>query len=150
MDSAGYIYVADEQNCTIRRITPAEAVTTVAGKAGQIGGADGVGSAAQFSYPGGVAVDSEGNLYVADSWNGRITKGRPILQFDTAWGFGVSDGSFRARLIGPAGNNVIVEATLDFLAWTTIQTNNLSPGVLDVSVSLGADWYRYFRARLAP
>jgi sugar lactone lactonase YvrE len=150
VDNAGYIYVADEQNCAIRRITPSGVVTTIAGRPGQIGGADGVGSTAQFSYPDGVAVDGAGNLYVADSWNGRITKGTPLLQFDTAVCVSASGGYFHARLIGPSGNNVAIEASPDFLAWTRVQTNALSPGGLDVSIPLGTEPYRFFRARQAP
>src|SRR5438046_881419 len=57
VDSAGNVYVADTESCTIRKITPAGAVTTLAGSAYQYGSADGTGSAARFSYPVGVAVD---------------------------------------------------------------------------------------------
>jgi hypothetical protein len=78
-DSAGNVYVADSWNSTIRKITPAGAVTTLAGSAGQRAYADGIGSAARFSSPCGVAVDSAGNLYVADRSNNRITKGTPIV-----------------------------------------------------------------------
>src|ERR1043165_6598661 len=48
VDSAGNVYVADYQNSTIRRITPAGAVTTIAGKAGQTGSVNGNGSVALF------------------------------------------------------------------------------------------------------
>ena len=66
MDSAGNVYVADTGNHTIRKVTPAGVVTTLAGLAGSLGSADGTGSAARFNYPAGVAVDSAGNVYVAD------------------------------------------------------------------------------------
>ncbi|MBI2928427.1 MAG: hypothetical protein HYY24_22385 [Verrucomicrobia bacterium] len=75
VDSVSNVYVADYRNYTIRKITPAGAVTTLAGSAGQIGSADGTGSAARFNYPFGVAVDSAGSLYVTDTGNNRITKG---------------------------------------------------------------------------
>ena len=52
------------------RSPPADAVTTLAGLAGNFGSADGVGSDARFNQPIGVAVDSAGNVYVADSNNG--------------------------------------------------------------------------------
>ena len=63
----GNVYVADTSNHTIRKITPAGVVTTLAGSAGSSGSADGTGSAARFYYPSGVAVDSAGNVYVADT-----------------------------------------------------------------------------------
>ncbi|MCX6877979.1 MAG: cadherin-like domain-containing protein [Verrucomicrobia bacterium] len=77
VDSACNVFVADMYNNTIRKVTAAGVVTTVGGIAGIIGGADGIGSAANFSWPLGIAVDSVGNLYVADSYNHRISKGTP-------------------------------------------------------------------------
>jgi sugar lactone lactonase YvrE len=79
VDSTGNVYVADTSNHTIRKITPAGEVTTLAGSAEKKGSADGVGSKALFSGPHGVAVDSAGNVYVADGANHRITKGTPVL-----------------------------------------------------------------------
>src|SRR5438094_128796 len=74
VDSAGVVYVADQGNSTIRKITPAGVVTTIAGAAGVFGSADGSGSAASFNSPGGIAVDSSGNLCVADTGNETIRK----------------------------------------------------------------------------
>lgn len=64
LDSAGNAYVVD--NFTIRKITPAGVVTTLAGAAGQSGSMDGTGAAARLA-PADVAVDAAGILYVADS-----------------------------------------------------------------------------------
>ena len=77
VDSAGTVYVADTGNSTIREITPAGVVTTLAGTAGATGSADGTGAAASFSSPSGVAVDSAGNLYVADRANSTIREIAP-------------------------------------------------------------------------
>ncbi|MBN2506889.1 MAG: immunoglobulin domain-containing protein [Verrucomicrobia bacterium] len=74
VDSAGNLYVADRLNHTIRKITPAGGVTTLAGLAEVPGGADGQGSAARFNEPKGVAVDAAGNVYVADTMNSTIRK----------------------------------------------------------------------------
>ena len=67
-------YVADRDNSTIREITAGGVVTTLAGTAGMAGGADGPGAMASFRLPAGMAVDSAGNIYVADSENATIRK----------------------------------------------------------------------------
>lgn len=75
IDGTGNLYVADSQNCTIRRVIVSTGqVTTIAGSAGQPGSADGAGTAARFYYPEGLTLDGTGNLYVADHWNHAIRK----------------------------------------------------------------------------
>lgn len=73
-DAAGNIYVADLGNHTIRKITPAGEVSTLAGLAGMIGSTNGTGSAARFYAPAALIVASDGNLYVADRANHVIRK----------------------------------------------------------------------------
>ena len=68
IDAANNIYVADYNNHRIRRITPAGVVTTLAGT-GAAGNLNGSFAAAQFNYPCGIAIDEDGNLYVADRVN---------------------------------------------------------------------------------
>ena len=74
VDGAGNVYVADYQNNTIRKITPAGVVTTLAGLGGVAGTNNGTGTAARFNQPYGLAVDGAGNVYVADSFNQTIRK----------------------------------------------------------------------------
>ena len=68
----GLTYVADAGNHRIRRITTIGIVSTLAGSS--MGHADGTGTAAQFNQPEGIAVDGDGNVYVADTYNFRIRK----------------------------------------------------------------------------
>jgi sugar lactone lactonase YvrE len=77
-DRAGNLYVTDSGNNTIRMITPAGKVTTIAGLAGSSGSTDGTNSTARFSSPGGLDVDSSGNLYVADYNNDTIREVSPV------------------------------------------------------------------------
>src|SRR5260370_104826 len=72
VDSSSNVYVADSGNDTIRKITPAGVVTTLAGLAGVQGSANGTNSVARFDNPSGVVVDSSGNVYVADTGNDTI------------------------------------------------------------------------------
>jgi sugar lactone lactonase YvrE len=77
VDKSGNVYVADTNNFTIRKITPAGAVTTLAGSPGQHGSTDGTGSAARFFFLGDLAVDGSGNVIVADYANQTIRKVTP-------------------------------------------------------------------------
>jgi len=108
VDGSGNLYVADTDNHTIRKITPAGMVTTLAGLAGTSGGGDGAGSVAQFQYPSDLAVDSAGNLYVADTDNHTIRKVTPAGLVGTVAGLAGSSGSTdgvgsAARLFYPTG-----------------------------------------------
>jgi NHL repeat len=107
-DAAGNVYVADTFNDTIRKITPAGAVTTLAGQGGVAGSADGTGVAAQFNQPSGIAVDTAGNLYVADTYNDTIRKITPAGVVTTLAGMAGAQGSTdgigaAARFVLPQG-----------------------------------------------
>jgi uncharacterized repeat protein (TIGR03803 family) len=76
VDSVDTLYVADCGNSTIRRMTSAGVVTTLAGTPGVFGSADGTGPAAQFGFPEGITTDGT-NVYVGDSDNFTIRKITP-------------------------------------------------------------------------
>ena len=71
VDAAGNVYVGDQGNNRIRKITADGVVTTLAGTGGA-GSLDGAGKSATFKVPHGVAVDSSGRILVADSGNNTI------------------------------------------------------------------------------
>ena len=73
VDTAGNVYVADFTNNRIRKVSPSGVVTTLAGS-GVYGYLDATGTAAQFASPFDVALDTAGNVYVADLNNHRIRK----------------------------------------------------------------------------
>jgi len=133
VDGAGNVYVSDTNNSTIRRITASGVVTTLAGAAGQTGGSDGVGSSALFYYPFGIAVDTAGNVYVADYDNSTIRKVTPGGSVSTLAGSAGNPGSAdgqggAARFSHP--NGVAVDgAGFVYVIDTSNQTvREISPG----------------------
>lgn len=97
VDGTGNVYVADTTNNLIRKVTPAGVVSTLAGVVGVSGWQDGTGSGALFNQPQGLAVDSSGNLYVADTGNSTIRKISPAGAVTTLAGLstigGLKDGN---------------------------------------------------------
>jgi len=125
-DSGGNVYVADTWNHTIRKITPAGAVTTLAGLAGNFGAAEGTNSKARFNRPTGIAVDSATNIFIADSLNHTIRKITPNGTVSTIVGlagvWGSSDGTnSTARFYLPEGISVATNGEL-FVTDTGNQT----------------------------
>jgi mucin-19 len=117
VDSSGNVYVGDQANHRIRMITPDAVVTTIAGN-GTTTFTDGTGTSATFNQPHGVAVDSVGNLYVADYTNHRIRKIAPGAIVTTIGGNGTgayvdgigTNSSFRnpSGIIVDASGNIYV------------------------------------------
>jgi serine/threonine-protein kinase len=119
VDGAGNVYVADTGNHCVRVISLDGQVSTLAG-VNEPGYADGQGAEARFSFPAGIAVDPEGNLYVADTANHRIRKITPEGVVTTLAGSGEpgkADGSageaqFRAPegvTVDADGNSIVAD-----------------------------------------
>jgi len=78
VDSSGNVYVSDTLNFTVRKVTPAGVVTTIAGITGIQKAVDGTGTSAGFNYPVGMAIDILGNLYVCEPYVNLIRKITPL------------------------------------------------------------------------
>jgi sugar lactone lactonase YvrE len=110
IDSAGNIFIADRSNHRIRKVSASGIITTVAG-IGSIGsgGDGGLATSAPLYYPIGIAVDSTGNLFIAENLGHRIRKVSASGIIATVAGTGNSgysgDGGLAtsARLYLPAG-----------------------------------------------
>ena len=75
VDTGGNLFIADQFNHRIRKVTPDGTISTIAGNGAQAyGGDEGPATGASFNTPIGVAVDTKGNLYIADVLNRRIRK----------------------------------------------------------------------------
>lgn len=90
-DAAGNLYVADDHNHTLRRVSALGTVTTLAGAPEIQDNTDGSGSEARFSYPSSLAFGPDGHLYVTDAYNHRIR--RVTLQGEVTTYAGSSRGS---------------------------------------------------------
>jgi DNA-binding beta-propeller fold protein YncE len=104
----GDLLIADTGNHVIRKITQGGVASTIAGAAGQSGALDGIGSAARFDSPLGLAVGTNGTIYVADSGNHTIraisTDGEVSALAGSAGDWGTNDGpGLVARFNGPVG-----------------------------------------------
>ncbi|MGI4864874.1 MAG: NHL repeat-containing protein [Janthinobacterium lividum] len=115
VDAQGNVYIADAGNSSVRKITPAGVVSTLAG-AGWPGLVNGTGSNAQFYDPADVVLDGQNNVYVADFTNNCIRKITPAGVVSTWAGSstgGLVDGpAATARFRGPNGLAIDARGTL--------------------------------------
>jgi hypothetical protein len=132
IDGAGNLYVADGGNHLIRKVTPEGVVSTLAGAANQAGAVNGTGSAARFNNPFGLAVDSAGNVYVADSGNHlirKVTAAGVVTTLAGAAGFaGSVDGvGVSARFDQPRGVAVNASGTVFVADYGNALLRSISP-----------------------
>ena len=111
VDASGNLFIADQDNNRIRKIDLTGMITTVAGGACPeppycnpgFSGDGGPAASAQLYDPTGVAVDSEGNLFIADPWNGRVRKVDPTGTITTIAGNGNTAGDGTTSFGGDGG-----------------------------------------------
>jgi trimeric autotransporter adhesin len=90
-DAAGSLYIAENSGARIRKVTAAGVISTVAGTGTPGNNGDGgLATMAQLGYPGGVAVDSVGNIYIADYGNCVVRKVTPGGMISTLAGIGTN------------------------------------------------------------
>jgi sugar lactone lactonase YvrE len=119
VDEAGDVYVTDYGNSRIRKITSSGIISTVAGN-GTIGvaGDGGPAYAAQLHDPAGIAVDADGNLYIADKYNYRVRKidRQGVIMTVAGNGYAGWEGdrgvATNARLNNPAGVTIDADGNL--------------------------------------
>ncbi len=150
VDYAGNVYVTDSLNNTIRKITQQGVVTTLAGTPGVTGSADGSGAAAAFNGPEGIAVDTSGNLYVADTGNHALRKITSAGTVSTLAGSmllpGTLDGSTSvaefsqptAVAVNVAGGVYVLDKSVHTLRM--IQAGTVSTLLSDTSANAGVLW----------
>ena len=103
LDAAGNLYIADDGNDRVRKVTPDGVISTIAGNGvGGFAGDGGAATSAQLSAPFDVAVDAAGDLYIADYGNSRIRKVSPSTAA-RSFSFAASGADYRAitSLSGP-------------------------------------------------
>ena len=124
VDASDNIYVADDNNYEIRKVTSAGLVSTFAGSSAHQGSVDGLGTAASFSNPVSITIDKLGNLYVSDVGDNRIRKITPAGAVTTIAGSGakgfLNGNALQASFNYPAG--LVVDANENI--YVCDKTNN--------------------------
>jgi sugar lactone lactonase YvrE len=140
VDSSGNLYIADGGNAVVEKVTPSGTLSIIAGKAGQFGSpTPGPATSSDLGVLGGLAVDSSGNLYIADAANGVVEKVTTagilsIIATSSALGVpaGVAVDSFGNLYVADSGNDVVEKVTpsgtLSIVAGKIGQSGVPSPG----------------------
>jgi hypothetical protein len=159
VSGAGVVFVADQVNCLIRRITPVGSdwvVTTIGGGTNAVsrpedsrnkGFKDGIGRNALFNLPRGIALDALGNVYVADPGNNTIRQGSPLEAPHLSLQLTSATGQISLSWPGWMSNYVIetssqVTESIPWIPITNLPTLAGSNVTLDLSTSGPAAFYR--------
>ncbi len=111
VDISGNFFIADQRSHTIRKITPSGIVSTVAGSGMQNGYIDAQGTSAKFSYPTGITLDKQGNIYVCEYLQGvirKITPGGLVSTFAGKGPYGPNFFSTPFGMVTDSHGNLIV------------------------------------------
>jgi sugar lactone lactonase YvrE len=150
IDAAGNLFIADTYNQRIRKVTPGGVISTVAGNGIQgYSGDGGPATSAQLSYPSGLAIDTAGNLFIADWENNCVRKVTPTGVISTVAGggnAGLGDGgpATSAQLATPMGVAVDAAGNLFIADTGNARVRKVTPGgVINTVAGIGPwpPWY---------
>jgi len=149
-DGQNNLFIADTANSRIRKVSPGGIITTVAGAGGFGNSGDGGPAiSAQLDFPSAVAVDQQGNIFIADLNNDRIRKVSPTGTITTVAGngqFGYSgDGgpATAAQLFSPQGIAVDALGNLYIADTTNLRIRKVSPGGIITTIGGGGGQQGY-------
>ena len=144
-DANGNLYIADTGNSTIRKVTPAGIITTIAGNSSSgFSGDGGLATNAQLNQPSGVAVDGTGSVYISDTYNFRVRRVDASGVISTIAGTGqggsLGDGvpSVNAVLIYPAGLKVDAAGNLFLADW--VRVRKITPEGIITTIAGTGGW----------
>ena len=140
LDTSGNLYFVDPMNHRVRKVTPAGAISTVAGNGTPGYNGDGItATAAQLNLPAAVAVDAAGTIYIADSGNNRIRQvslGTITTLAGSSPGFSGDIGApSNALLFNPQGVSVAANGNIYIADTLNHRIRVISNGIIDTLAS---------------
>lgn len=157
VNSAGVLFIADSQNNSIRKIKPMGTnwvvttiggVDTIIGLQPFLGNSDGTNSLARFNGPAGIAVDANGNLFVADTSNNTIREGTPLLP--TFQAESANNGTVTFTWYTVPGQTYQVQYKTDLLQanWSNLGGPIIATNVSATAFDSISDPQRFYRVEL--
>lgn len=137
IDASGNLYIADRNNGRIRKVVVSTGIISTVAGTGRYGyNGDGNATSAMLTVPAGVALDSSGNLYIADQYNGRIRKvsAAPAESYQGLW------WSAPAGSESGWGINFAHQGNIIFATWFTYDTNGRALWLSMTANKFGTDY----------